>query len=190
MLAVKASDALKAVGFFHACTSMKSEATYYRLEGRHGLLRIATHQSKREPIGMEHVCATITFSGGKRDRGTLVCDEMRFNNMIWTAVGQYIMRSANPHETRYQGKRGTGGGTNLRSAMIVTDGFKPISSAPRDGTYVRLRFRPGIGRDGLEAIGQWQPHDEMPAGGSWFDRDGCYITPGPTCWAPEIGSFQ
>jgi len=106
-LAARAAEVLKAAGFVHVCASMKSEASYYRLDGRHGLLRVATHPSKREPIGMQHVCATLTFCGAKRDRGTLVCDEMRFNSMIWTAVGQYVMRSAAPHETRYQGKRGT-----------------------------------------------------------------------------------
>lgn len=69
--------------------------------------------------------------------------------------------------------------------------FRPISVAPRDGTFVRLRFRPFILRPAdHEQIGQWQAHDEMPAGGAWFDRGGHYITPGPIEWAPEIGGFQ
>lgn len=106
-LADRAAKELKAAGFYHAQTSMKSEAAYYRLPGRHGLLRIACHKSKREPIGMNYVAATITFCGGKRDRAHLHCDDMRFNNMIWTAVGQYMMRSAQPPVSRYQGKRGT-----------------------------------------------------------------------------------
>jgi len=101
-LAARAAERLKAAGFVLVCASMKSEAVYYRLEGRHGVLRIATHASRREPIGMEHVCATLTFKGGKRDRGTLVCNDSRFDTMVWMAVGQYIMRSAAPHETRYK----------------------------------------------------------------------------------------
>ena len=68
---------------------------------------------------------------------------------------------------------------------------KPIVSAPRDGTFVRLFFRPGLMRDGLEPrTGQWQAHAEMPAGGAWFDRGGHYITPGPIAWAPEMGTYQ
>lgn len=67
-------------------------------------------------------------------------------------------------------------------------GFRHIETAPRDGTFIRLRFRPGFGREGMEAIGQWQPHQEMKSGGSWFDRDGSYITPGPLFWAPEVNS--
>lgn len=62
-------------------------------------------------------------------------------------------------------------------------GFQHIETAPRDGRFVRLRFRPGLGRENLEAVGHWQPHAEMPAGGAWFDRDGFYISPGPLFWA-------
>lgn len=65
-------------------------------------------------------------------------------------------------------------------------GFRLIETAPRDGTFIRLRFRPGCGRENLEAVGQWQEHDEMPTGGSWFDRQGNYITPGPLFWAPPL----
>lgn len=69
-------------------------------------------------------------------------------------------------------------------------GFKPIGTAPKDGTFVRLRFAPGLGREHWEAVGQWQPHHEMKSGGAWFDRDGYYISPGPVVWAPETGRFQ
>lgn len=63
-------------------------------------------------------------------------------------------------------------------------GFQHIDSAPRDGRYLRLRFRPGFGREDREEIGQWQRHDHMKAGGSWFDRHGHYISPGALFWAP------
>ncbi len=62
-------------------------------------------------------------------------------------------------------------------------GFHFIETAPRDGTFVRLRFRPGIGREDREEIGQWQPHTEMKSGGAWFRQDGSYITPGPLYFA-------
>jgi len=103
----RAAEALKAVGFERVQVSMKSEATYYRLPGRHGLLRIATHKSKRTPIGMDYVAATLTFNGGKRDRDTMIMKDSRFEGMLWVAVGQYILRSGAPHESRYTGKRGT-----------------------------------------------------------------------------------
>ena len=74
-------------------------------------------------------------------------------------------------------------------SVMTPPGFKSIAIAPRDGSYIRLRFRAGIGRD-QEVVGQWQPHEEMPAGGHWFDPDGNYITPGPLFWAPENGGFQ
>lgn len=64
-------------------------------------------------------------------------------------------------------------------------GFQNIENAPRDGSFVRLRFRPTLVMpEDHEVVGRWQPHEEMPAGGWWFTRDGCYITPGPLFWAP------
>lgn len=65
-------------------------------------------------------------------------------------------------------------------------GFQHIETAPRDGSFVRLRFRPGFGREDREEVGHWQVHEDMKAGGSWFDRDGFYITPGPLFWAAPI----
>ena len=100
LLAARAGELLKAAGFTVATVSMQSEAVYYRLEGRHGLLRVATH-AWGGASGLEHVCATLTFKGGKRDRGTMVCCDQRFDLMVWMAVGQYILRSAAPRETRY-----------------------------------------------------------------------------------------
>ncbi len=59
-------------------------------------------------------------------------------------------------------------------------GFQHIDTAPRDGSFVRLRFRRVEG----EQVGQWLAKDHMKAGGAWFDRDGFYVTPGPLFWAP------
>lgn len=70
-------------------------------------------------------------------------------------------------------------------------GFLLIESAPHDGTFIRLRFRPGLMMPAeREVVAQWQQHDEMPVGGWWFDREGFYVTPGPLFWAPESGRLQ
>jgi hypothetical protein len=58
-------------------------------------------------------------------------------------------------------------------------GFRFIEDAPRDGTFVRLRFRRVEG----ERIGRWVPDAALKGGGAWFDSDGGYITPGPIYWA-------
>ena len=64
-------------------------------------------------------------------------------------------------------------------------GFRHIETAPKDGTFVRLRFgQHSILSRADEEIGQWQEHEYMKAGGAWFDRDGFYVTPGPLFWAP------
>ncbi len=68
--------------------------------------------------------------------------------------------------------------------------YRPICTAPRDGTFIRLRCRPGMGRSLDPVIGHWQSHEEMKVGGWWFDRDGNYISPGPIEWAPENSEFQ
>lgn len=65
-------------------------------------------------------------------------------------------------------------------------GFQHIETAPHDGSWVRLRFR----RREDEEIGQWQNHAHMKTGGSWFDRSGHYITPGPLFWSLAHPSQQ
>lgn len=65
-------------------------------------------------------------------------------------------------------------------------GFKFIDSAPRDGSFLRLRFGANFGD--REEIGQWQSHDEMKAGGHWFDEQGYYITPGPVYWCARLAA--
>lgn len=66
-------------------------------------------------------------------------------------------------------------------------GFQNIENAPRNGTFVRLRFRPSVWLpEDHEVEARWQPHEEMHAGGYWFDRHGYYVTPGPLFWAPLL----
>lgn len=65
-------------------------------------------------------------------------------------------------------------------------GFQHIETAPKDGSWLRFRFRNVEYKK--EIVGRWEPHAEMNTGGSWFDPDGCYITPGPLFWAPVLSS--
>jgi hypothetical protein len=65
-------------------------------------------------------------------------------------------------------------------------GFRFMEDAPKDGRFVRLRFRRVEG----EVRGRWQEHPEMKAGGWWFDADGNYISPGPLYWAPSPPSKE
>lgn len=68
--------------------------------------------------------------------------------------------------------------------------WRPLSTAPRDGTFIRLQLRGVLGGRPSETVGQWQGHDEMSVGGSWFDREGNYITPAPIMWQPEHGAIH
>lgn len=60
-------------------------------------------------------------------------------------------------------------------------GYQHIETAPKDGSWLRFRFRRV--EHANEVVGRWESHAEMKTGGSWFDREGCYITPGPIFWA-------
>lgn len=110
-LCAATGERLKAAGFEVASVSMRSEAVYYRLPGREGLLRVATHSSRHPPIGLGDVLASITFRGREVVEGRFVLrgTPEGIENTIYRAVGQYMMRSASPRPKRnpYLGKRGT-----------------------------------------------------------------------------------
>ena len=107
-LCARAHEALKAAGFERVAVSMKSEAVYFRLPGRHGLLRVATHKTKQGSIGLDAIVATLTFRGNRFNAPEeMTCSEEGLETMLMIAVGRYIMNSAEPIRSRYQGKRGT-----------------------------------------------------------------------------------
>lgn len=62
--------------------------------------------------------------------------------------------------------------------------WRDISTAPRDGTFVRARDR-----FATEDVVQWQDHDCMKTGGSWFTRDG-HIFGTVIAWQPEFGRIN
>lgn len=106
LLCARAVDLLKSVGFEKALVSMKSEAVYLRYPGRHGLLRVATHKYSGR-IGTDSAVACLTFRGPPKDRDSMRCGGQTFDTMVWTAVGQYMLRSALPQVSEYKGKKGT-----------------------------------------------------------------------------------
>ena len=107
-LCARAIERLKESGFERACVSAKSEAVYLYIPGRHGMLRIATHRNgSKEMIGLPKIVAWLTFRGGRGHRDVLLMTDDRFDGMLVQAIGKYWLRSAEPHEARYKGKRGT-----------------------------------------------------------------------------------
>lgn len=77
-----------------------------------------------------------------------------------------------------------------RAALAMAE-WKVICLAPKDGTFLRLRCGTNrLGGNGWgETVGHWQSHEDMKAGGAWFDRDGCYLSPWPQMWAPEHSAY-
>jgi hypothetical protein len=58
----------------------------------------------------------------------------------------------------------------LSRAAAVKDGWEPIDSAPKDGTWLLL-FSPDSENNPF--IGQWREDDEAPDGGAWWqDNEG------------------
>lgn len=82
---------LKAIGFEHVYTSMRSEACYYAMPGFTGLLRLAAHKNKKPNQQWEGrpVVAKLTF-GSK----TAFKSEVQFMNHIANAVGCYMLAHA------------------------------------------------------------------------------------------------
>lgn len=72
-------------------------------------------------------------------------------------------------------------------------GFRFIEDAPRDGSFIVLRFAPNVldriadelgePTDPHEVIGHWQNHAEMKTGGAFFDHEGFYLSPQPKYFA-------
>lgn len=65
-------------------------------------------------------------------------------------------------------------------------GFRHIETAPRDGSWILLRFR----RREDEVRGRWKPDAHLKAGGFWCDIQGFWITPGPLFWSPVSNGHQ
>lgn len=104
----RAGKMLLAAGFEFRYQSNITETRYYGWPGREHNLRVSAHKSKRGPIGMPETVAKITFFDGSCEtpHHIAISDE-RFEHMIATAIGFYMMKSNRPAVSSYRGKRGT-----------------------------------------------------------------------------------
>ena len=99
-LCTQAAEILKAIGFIHRCTSLKSEACYYAWPGYNTLLRVAAHGGKDNKAAQRFgkVVARLTFNGGAG--GTpphvMLIADCKFEGMVAQAVGLYFVRSLPP----------------------------------------------------------------------------------------------
>ena len=85
-----AAEHLRRAGFRLVHASMRSEACYYGLPGRDGLLRVAAHrfsggerQRTADPV---HACLTFQANG-------LPQSEEKLETMVALAVGRFVLRS-------------------------------------------------------------------------------------------------
>lgn len=102
-----ALDLVKKAGFTLHTASMRSEACYYSHPARHPLLlRVATHVSKRPPMGLQaNTVARVTIS--PQDRGLLDDHHapLHVENMVAIGIGRYFLKE--PKASKYFGKKGT-----------------------------------------------------------------------------------
>ena len=98
-LCQQAGDMLKAVGFQHFYTSMKTEAAYYQWPDRTALLRVAAHSRgrsrERQMSGPGKVMVSITFKGNHNDPpGMMNIGANKIESTVANAIGLYFIRSA------------------------------------------------------------------------------------------------
>ena len=97
-----AIELVKRAGFQFAFASMRSESCYYfhQGRGRDRLIRLSTHKSKHSPVGLNNVCARVSFTPGDPYH-----TEVNVYNKIAFAIGRYFMEE--PPTSVYKGKKGT-----------------------------------------------------------------------------------
>lgn len=104
----RAASMLEMAGFELRHRSSRTESCYYGWPGRDHTIRIAAHKARHSPIGMPMVAARITFFDGSCETPHHVAiSEERFEHMVATAIGIYMLKSATVPASRYRGKKGT-----------------------------------------------------------------------------------
>lgn len=128
-LCAEAGEMLKKAGFQRVHVSMRSEAVYYQLPGRYGVIRVAAHRGNKPPIGLDAIIAKITFMGNSfNDLNMIHISEGGVLNRIAYAIGIYMINSMEPRASRYFGKKGTWENEN-QSSMAGRE-KRDISGAP------------------------------------------------------------
>lgn len=103
----EAAAFLKQAGFVLVNASMKTEATYYRLPGRAGVIRVAEHTGGKSPPGLDRILARLTFLPHKalKEPGTLIITESGMHGLVCAAIGRYMIASNGEVKRTYRGPR-------------------------------------------------------------------------------------
>jgi len=92
----RAGEIVVRAGFRLRHSSLKSEARYYELAGRHGLLRIAAHQGRGDAIDGQPVVARLTFvyaSKREENRQSLSLTMDMLEAQTAGAIGRFMIAS-------------------------------------------------------------------------------------------------
>ena len=94
-----AESLVEQAGFVRVHASQRSEATYWRLPGRHGVVRVATHKkrSKRGPDGPTVACITFQGQGTEAD-GSLRLAPHALEFVVAQSIGLYMIRAPRKEE--------------------------------------------------------------------------------------------
>lgn len=96
-LCARAADMLRSAGFELRAISRASEASYFALPGRSGLLRVAAHERDSDRTASKNapVIARLTLTGSHKDApGTMRVSDAKFREMVARTIGFYMLRSA------------------------------------------------------------------------------------------------
>lgn len=91
-----AGEILLRAGFHLRHRSLKSEACYYNLSGRRGLLRIAAHAGRGEIIDGQPIIAKLTFAYGsprEAQKQSLLLTMDQLEVQTATAIGRFMIAS-------------------------------------------------------------------------------------------------
>jgi hypothetical protein len=92
----RAGEIVLGAGFTLRHSSLKSEACYYGLPGRRGLLRIAAHAGRGEIIDGQPIIAKLTFTyASPRDaqRQSLLLTKDQLEAQTASAIGRFMIAS-------------------------------------------------------------------------------------------------
>jgi hypothetical protein len=103
---------LKRAGFVVKNVSMRSEAVYFKYPGMHGVIRVADHGpgtggGNLGLVGHDEIHARLTFLPDKKRAaaGTLVITEESVCNMVYMAIGRYMVAQERPERRNYRGPK-------------------------------------------------------------------------------------